>query len=403
MLEIRGKYCTAKVFTDTVEAEAIRQILQLCNQDFVSGSKVRIMPDVHAGKGCVIGFTANLGDKVIPNLVGVDLGCGMYVAELGETDIDLVKLDETIRRYIPAGVEVHEGRIVKFPELQQLYCYRDLKDTGRIERSLGTLGGGNHFIECNQDKHGDSYLVIHSGSRNLGKQVADIYQKLAVTNCSEGENYLLEREAIIQGYKRQGKKDQIQKALKQLRDKYNCMAPKYNSDFCYLTGDFREKYLHDMEICQRYAALNREIMAGIVSDKMSLPIKNSFHTVHNYIDFNDNIIRKGSVAAYKDQKIIIPINMRDGSILAVGKGNEDWNNSAPHGAGRLMSRSRAKEILDLELYKETMKDIYSTSVCLSTLDEAPMAYKPIMEIVENIVDTVDIIDIIKPIYNFKSK
>ncbi len=716
MIEIQGKHCTAKVFTDTVEAEAIGQILQLCNQDFVAGSKVRIMPDVHAGKGCVIGFTADLGDKVIPNLVGVDIGCvdmeteyltkqgwklikeynnediavfdiktrrtffekpinyiktpndkfyylktkygidqmlskehkclvetgshhrpksrnqlytitaeeiynrhsslklgfrdnficdipnleirnknwmnddqikvqvmvmadghiqengkcvcqfkkqrkidrclelldnakiyyeikdrqeeglfavvfippstekrisyfyncsiaqlkiicdevmkwdgreqdgvytsiykddvdfvqyafavngyrtsinydnregkesyrcivsdsrprvqlagvpktdinlvdsidgykycfttstgfwimrrngcicvtgncGMLCVELGKIDIDLQQLDDVIHKHIPNGRNIHEGRIVKFPELQNLYCHRDLKDTKRIERSIGTLGGGNHFIECNQDENGTYYLVIHSGSRNLGKQVADIYQKLAVDLCSGKEAYFLERDNLIQEYKKQGKRKQIQSVLEQLKKKYAKSAPKYNVDLCYLTGEYREKYLHDMEVCQRYAALNRETMTKIILDKMSLVSKGSFHTVHNYIDFSDNIIRKGSVAAYKGQKLIIPINMRDGSILAIGKGNEDWNNSAPHGAGRLMSRSKAKEVLDLELYRETMKNVYSTSVCAGTLDEAPMAYKPIEEIIANIADTVDIISTIKPVYNFKS-
>lgn len=401
MLKLKGKYNTAIVFTDNIEETAISQIIKLCNQEFIEDCKIRIMPDCHAGSGCVIGFTADLGDKVVPNLVGVDIGCGMHVTELGKVDIDLPKLDETIRQHIPAGAETHENRIVKFPELQELYCYRDLKDTKRIVESIGTLGGGNHFIECNKDEQ-NSYLVIHSGSRNLGKQVADIYQKLAIDLCSGKENYFIEKETLIQEYKKQGKRKQIQPALEKLKKKYNKLTPRYNADLCYLTGEFREKYLHDMEICQHYATLNRETMAEIILDRMSLTSKNSFHTVHNYIDFNDNIIRKGSVAAYKGQKIIIPINMRDGSIIAIGKGNPDWNYSAPHGAGRIMSRSKAKEFVSLEEFQESMKGIYTTSVNEHTLDESPMAYKPMSEIIKNIQDTADIMTVIKPIYNFKA-
>lgn len=402
MLELKGKYNTAVVFTDNIEQTAVGQIIELCNQEFTEGCKIRIMPDCHAGAGCVIGFTADLGNKVIPNLVGVDIGCGMHVTELGKVDIDLPKLDEIIRQYIPAGMETHKNRIVKFPELQELYCYRDLKDFKRIERSLGTLGGGNHFIECNQDKKGNSYLVIHSGSRNLGKQVADIYQKLAIELCSGKEDYFTERKSLIQAFKKQGKRNEIQSALEKLKKKYSHLAPKYNADLCYLSGEYRDKYLHDMEICQRYAALNRETMAEIILDRMSLASNNNFHTVHNYIDFNDNIIRKGSVAAYEGQKIIIPINMRDGSIVAVGKGNSDWNYSAPHGAGRLMSRSKAKEFVSLDEFQKSMQGIYTTSVNKHTLDESPMAYKSMDEIISNIQETVEILEIIKPVYNFKS-
>jgi len=405
MIELQGKYNTAKVFTDNIEDSAKEQIIQLLNQDFIKDCKVRIMPDCHSGSGCVIGFTANLGDKVIPNLIGVDIGCSMLTIELGQIDIDLEKLDKAINQYIPSGFNIHEGRVVRFPELQDLHCYRNLKDTKRIERSVGTLGGGNHFIEVNVDSNNNKYLVIHSGSRNLGHQVATFYQDLAIDLCSGKESYYTERENIIKTYKEQDRKTEIQQALSDLKNKYDDLQPNYPKDLCYLTGDFRDKYLHDMNICQEYATLNRETMANIILDKMfnkTLSDYDYFHTVHNYINFNDNIIRKGSVSAKKGEKILIPINMRDGSIIAVGKGNSDWNYSAPHGAGRLFSRNKAREILNLDKFKEEMNGIYSTSVNENTLDESPMAYKPMEEILENIKDTVNVLEIIKPIYNFKA-
>jgi len=405
MIELQGKYNTAKVFTDNIEDSAKEQIIQLLNQDFIKDCKVRIMPDCHSGSGCVIGFTANLGDKVIPNLIGVDIGCSMLTIELGQIDIDLEKLDKAINQYIPSGFNIHEGRVVRFPELQDLHCYRNLKDTKRIERSVGTLGGGNHFIEVNVDSNNNKYLVIHSGSRNLGHQVATFYQDLAIDLCSGKESYYTERENIIKTYKEQDRKTEIQQALSDLKNKYDDLQPNYPKDLCYLTGDFRDKYLHDMNICQEYATLNRETMANIILDKMfnkTLSDYDYFHTVHNYINFNDNIIRKGSVSAKDGEKLLIPINMRDGSIIAVGKGNPDWNYSAPHGAGRLFSRTKAREILNLDKFKEEMNGIYSTSVNENTLDESPMAYKPMEEILENIKDIVDVLEIIKPIYNFKA-
>jgi tRNA-splicing ligase RtcB len=364
ILEIRGQYNTAKVFTDNVEEATLEQITNLCNQEFTKGCKIRIMPDCHAGIGCVIGFTANLGDKVVPNLVGVDIGCGMYTLRLGKIDVDLPLLDKTIHKYIPAGREVHKKKIVSFPELQELHCFRELKEKTRIERSIGTLGGGNHFIELNKDSEENLYLVIHSGSRNLGKQVAEIYQNLAVDLCS-GE-------------------------------------PKLSRDLCFLTGEYRNRYLHDMAICQRYAILNRETIAELILEKLKLNPLESFHTVHNYINFEDNIIRKGSVSARKGEKIIIPVNMRDGSIIAIGKGNPEWNYSAPHGAGRVLSRATARKAISLEAYQEAMRGIYTTCVNEHTLDESPMVYKPMKEILPNIQDTVEVVKVIKPIYNFKS-
>ena len=404
-MELLGKYATAKVFTKDLEDGAKEQIINLLNQDFIEGSKVRIMPDVHQGMGCVIGFTADMGDKVIPNIVGVDIGCGMLTVELGDMDIDLPALDKIIYNKIPSGSKVHNERKYIFEGLKELHCLRDLKNTKRIERSIGTLGGGNHFIEIGTDDQNNKYLVIHSGSRNLGKQVAEIYQRLAIDLCSGKGDYFIKRDEIIKTYKEEGRRNEINKVLKELEKEYENLKPKYPKDLCYLTGEYREKYLHDMKICQEYASLNRMVMADIILDaltKKGLEEYNYFETIHNYINFQDNIIRKGAISAYNNEKILIPINMRDGSIIAVGKGNSDWNYSAPHGAGRLMSRNTAKEELTLEAFKKTMEGIYSTSISESTLDESPSAYKPIEDIIDHIGETADIISIIKPIYNFKA-
>ena len=405
MIEIKGKYTNAKVFTDNIDSKTVSQITNLCNQDFSEGCNIRIMPDTHAGMGCVIGFTSDLSDKVIPNIVGVDIGCGMMTVKLGKIQLNLRDLDNIIHKYIPSGKNVHEGRIAKFSKLQDLYCYRELKETKRIEKSIGTLGGGNHFIELNKDDDDNIYLVIHSGSRNLGKQVADYYQNLAIELHSGKEEYYNKKEKIIKEYKEQGKRKLIQSALKELDKEYKYKNPNYPKELCFLTGRFKERYLHDMQICQEYANLNRKIMANIILDKLfnkDLSYFKYFQTVHNYINFDDSIIRKGSVSAYKGEILLIPINMRDGSLICVGKGNSDWNYSAPHGAGRLMSRNKAKELLNIDDFKSTMKDVYSTTVNESTLDEAPMAYKSMEEIIDNIHDTVEIIKIIKPIYNFKA-
>ncbi|OOM05883.1 RtcB family protein [Clostridium saccharobutylicum] len=405
MLEVKGKYNTAKVFTDNIEVEAIEQLKELCNQSFVEGCKVRIMPDTHKGASCVIGFTADLGDKVIPNIVGVDIGCGMLTVNLGKIEIDLEKLDKIIHKYIPSGMNVHDGRVIRFPKLQNLKCYRDLKNTKRIERSIGSLGGGNHFIEINESVDGTKYLVIHSGSRNLGTQVASIYQKLAIDLCSGKEDYFVKREKIISEYKADGRRNEIQKALKDLEGLYNDLMPTYPKELCFLSGDYRKEYLHDMNICQEYAILNRNTMADIILKKLlgkGFEEFEVFSTTHNYINFKDNIIRKGSISAYEGEKVLIPLNMRDGSIIAIGKGNPDWNYSAPHGAGRIMSRTKAKEKVNLEEFKASMKGIFTTSVTEATIDEAPMVYKPKEEILQNVLQTVDIVEIIKPIYNFKA-
>jgi len=396
-----------KIFTDNIEPEALNQVYTLVKQPAFADCKVRIMPDVHAGAGCVIGFTADLGEKVIPNIVGVDIGCGMLTVELGKIDIDLATLDQIIRTNVPSGRNVHESRPFAFEELRELRCYRELKDTKRLERSLGTLGGGNHFIEVDTDKHGMKYLIIHTGSRNLGKQVAEYYQNLAVEIMQGKDELYAKQEQLIAEYKAQGRRKEIQKAIKELHRKFNPNPLNIPKDLCYLTGKYREDYLHDMKICQQFASANRyEIANAIVSDLFGADIAYwdlpMFETIHNYIEFGTNMVRKGAISAKKGEPLLIPINMRDGCILGIGKGNEDWNCSAPHGAGRIMSRSKAKEVVSLEEFENSMEGIFTTSVGQSTIDEAPMVYKPMEEIVANIADTVEICKIIKPIYNFKA-
>ena len=400
MMEIKGKISTALCYASVIEEEAIEQIRRMCDYPITEGAKIRIMPDVHSGKGCTIGTTMTVVDKAVPNIVGVDIGCGMYTVNLGKADIDLEKLDEAAH-YIPSGRNVWEGRVEKF-DLTKLRCYRELKETKWLERSLGTLGGGNHFIEIDHAADGTNYLVIHSGSRNLGKQVADLYQRLAI-NLSRGYgDYLEKRDEIIRSYKEQGRRDEIQAALKQLKwDVYEGETP-IPEDLCYLSGLYLEDYLHDVVICQRFARRNREKMAEILMERSGIVGGEAFHTIHNYIDTDEMILRKGAIAAHKGEKILIPINMRDGSVLAIGKGNPEWNYSAPHGAGRLMSRTKAKNTLSMEEYQEEMKGIYTTSVNEKTLDEAPMAYKSLEDIIDVIKESVDVIDVMKPIYNFKA-
>lgn len=391
-----------KIFTENIEPESTNQIYTLIKQPAFQNCKVRIMPDVHAGAGCVIGFTADLGDKVIPNIVGVDIGCGMLTIRLQDKEIDLPGLDNTIRKYIPSGREAHEGRMVRFDKIQELFCYRELKNAKWFERSMGTLGGGNHFIEVDVDVEGYKYLIIHSGSRNLGKQVADYYQNLAI-EIMQGKDKLYDmQEKLISEYKAQGRRKEIQQAIKELHQKFNPNPLGIPKELCYLTGKYREKYLHDMKICQEYAELNRNTMADIIIKQMGFTEVERFQTIHNYIEYDTNMVRKGAISAKNGELLLIPINMRDGCILGKGRGNDDWNQSAPHGAGRLMSRTKAKEIVKMDEYIESMSGIFTTSVDKNTIDEAPMVYKPIDEIVNNIGETVEIISIIKPIYNFKA-
>lgn len=399
MFEIKGKVNTAICYATVVEDEAIEQIRRMCDYPMSEGSQIRIMPDVHYGKGCTIGTTMTISDKAVPNVVGVDIGCGMYTVNLGHQEIDFEKLDEVCHA-IPHGNDVWNERHMKF-DLTRLECYRQLKDSKRLERSIGTLGGGNHFIEIDVASDGTKYLVIHSGSRNLGTQVAGIYQQLAIDLNKGIEPYLEAREELIRTYKEQGRRGEIEAALKQLKwEKQEMTIP---MDLCFVYGKYLDRYLHDVEICQEFALLNREKMAEIILKNCGLTGTDGFHTIHNYIDTREMILRKGSIAAHKGEKVLIPINMRDGSVLAVGKGNPEWNYSAPHGAGRIMSRSKAKSTLNMEEYKETMKGIYTTSVTTATIDEAPMAYKSLEDIIDVIRDSVDIIEIMKPIYNFKSE
>lgn len=398
MLEIKGKVNTAICYAKMIEEEAIEQIRRMCDYEFTEGSKVRIMPDVHAGKGCTIGTTMTVVDKAVPNIVGVDIGCGMYTVNIGKGDIDFKKLDEAAH-FVPSGMNVWEGRQERF-DLTELRCYRSLKDTKRLERSLGTLGGGNHFIEVDRSKDGTNYLVIHTGSRNLGKQVAEIYQQLAIDLNKGKETYFAQRDAIIKEYKAAGRRKEIQTALKALSwEQREATIPE---DLCFLYGTYFEDYLADVEICQRFAKRNREKIGEILLERTGMTGAEAFHTIHNYIDTKEMILRKGAIAAHKGEKVLIPINMRDGSVLAVGKGNPDWNYSAPHGAGRIMSRKKAKENLNLEAYRRDMEGIYTTSVNQATLDEAPMAYKSLEDIIDVIQESVDVIDVMKPIYNFKA-
>ena len=400
MIEINGQFNTAICYTDTLEDTAYAQIQTVCNEEAFKESKIRIMPDVHAGKGCTIGTTMTIIDKVVPNMVGVDIGCGMYTVALGNVDIDLEKFDEAAH-FIPSGRNVWEGRQERF-DLSVLKCYRNLKDTKRLERSLGTLGGGNHFIEIDLDENGNKYIVIHSGSRNLGTQVAEFYQKIAVDLNLGKEDYYKQREEIIRTYKEQGRRSEIQATLKALEKEFEAKAPSMPRELCFLYGTFMEDYLHDINICQQFAKRNREKMAEVLLERTGLVSLESFQTIHNYIDVDEMILRKGSVSAKNGEKLLIPINMRDGSLICVGKGNPEWNYSAPHGAGRIMSRSAAFERLTMEEYQKEMAGIYTTCVNTSTLDESPMAYKNMDEIVANIEPTAEIIAHIKPIYNFKA-
>ncbi len=398
MFEIKGKINTAVCYAKVVEDEAIEQIRRMCDYEFTEGSKIRIMPDVHAGKGCTIGTTMTVTDKAVPNIVGVDIGCGMYTVNLGKDDIDFGKLDEAAH-FVPSGMNVWEGRQERF-DLTKLRCYRSLRDTKRLERSLGTLGGGNHFIEVDRAKDGTNYLVIHSGSRNLGKQVAEIYQQLAIDLNKGKETYFKERDDIIREYKAAGRRKEIQAALEAIS--WNKREATMPEDLCFLYGSYLEDYLADVEICQTFAKRNREKIAEVLLERTGMSGTDSFHTIHNYIDTEEMILRKGAIAAHEGEKVLIPINMRDGSVLAVGKGNSEWNYSAPHGAGRIMSRKKAKENLNLDDYKHEMKGIYTTSVNEATLDEAPMAYKSLEDIIDVIKESVTVIDVMKPIYNFKA-
>ena len=400
MEEIIGKCNTAISYAKIIEDTAREQIKRMCDYECTSGSKIRIMPDVHAGAGCTIGTTMTITDKAVPNVVGVDIGCGMYTVKLDADKIDFERFDEAAH-FIPSGKNVWESRGERF-DLQELFCCRSLENTRWIERSIGTLGGGNHFIEIDKSSDGTFYLVIHSGSRNLGKQVAEIYQKLAVDLAVGKDTMFNLQEKIIKEYKAAGRRKEIQAAIKELHRKFQAQKTETPHDLCWVYGKYLAQYLHDIEICQHFARLNRERMAEILLKKTGLTALESFHTIHNYIDTEEMILRKGAIAAHAGEKVLIPINMRDGSVLAVGKGNAEWNYSAPHGAGRIMSRGTAKEKITMSDYQAAMEGIYTTSVNEFTLDESPQAYKSLDDIIDVIGETVEIVEVMKPVYNFKA-
>lgn len=407
-----------KIFTDKIDDNALEQIKTLLSIDVFSDKKIRIMPDVHAGAGCVIGFTGDLGDKVIPNIVGVDIGCGMRVLKLGNIGaIDFHAFHEHIWSNVPSGMIVREDRFGFKPLVgeemdiyreakrivTELRCYRELKDSRRINKAIGSLGGGNHFIELDKDDEDNVYLVIHTGSRNLGKQVAEIYQKRAIKHMTDGADEFEETiKRTIEEYKAAGRRSELQDVIKKMRKSQQEAEPKLPQDLCYVEGEAREDYLHDMRICQQWAVLNRKLISLLLLKFFpNISVEEEFESVHNYIS-DDNIIRKGSISADEGERCIIPLNMRDGSLLCTGKGNPEWNRSAPHGAGRVLSRTQAYEQIKMEDFEASMAGIYSESVNDFTRDESPMVYKPAGEIIANIGDTVNIDTIIRPIFNFKA-
>lgn len=398
MLEISGKYNSAKIFTDVVDNESISQVMLLLNQEFVSGSKIRLMPDIHAGAGCTIGTTMTITDKIVPNLMGVDIGCGMLTVQVEEKEIDFENLDKCIRENIPSGFNIRSKvhQYSKYVEYEKLVC-KDAIDWSRAEKSVGTLGGGNHFIEVDKDDDGNLYLVIHTGSRHFGLDIATHYQRLGYNTLNNASDEDIK--ALVDEMKAKGEHKKIEKAIKALRSTKRTNIPK---DLCYVEGQNMKDYLNDVKIAQEYAIWNRKAIADTIICEMGLSVVDCFTTTHNYIDLDEMILRKGSVSAKRGEKLLIPINMRDGSLICIGKGNEDWNYSAPHGAGRLMSRGKARETLSMEQFEREMSGIFTTSVNRGTLDESPMAYKSMDDIVSNIEDTASIISVIKPVYNFKA-
>lgn len=401
MIELNGKYANAKIFTDLVDQASISQVIELLNQPFVEGSKVRMMPDIHAGAGCTIGTTMTIRDKVCANLVGVDVGCGMLCVRIKKKEIDFDRLDEVIRKYVPSGFAIR-NKLHDYADsidLSKLRC-KEHVDIDRAYKSIGTLGGGNHFIELSVDEEGRYYLIVHTGSRHLGLQVAKYYQNLAYETLNGST--VEDQKALIEKLKSEGKHKQIEAELVKLKNTKRTHIPK---DLAYLEGQNMDDYLHDMRILHRFASQNRHAIIRTIAAGMKWDLLGGFETIHNYIDLDNPhgmILRKGAVSAEEGQRLLIPMNMRDGCLICKGKGNPDWNYSAPHGAGRIMSRSQAKRALTVEEFAESMEGIYSTCVGRDTLDEAPMVYKPMESIIDNIGDTVEIEQIIKPVYNFKA-
>ena len=398
MLELQGKYNQAKVFTDVVDPASIAQVIELCNQEFTAGSRIRLMPDVHAGVGCTVGTTMTITDKVVPNLVGVDIGCGMETVRIREDHLELQKLDKLIYEKIPSGFAIRSQahRYADRIDLEELCCARHI-DMRRAERSIGTLGGGNHFIEVDRDEEGQLYVIVHSGSRHLGLEVAKYYQEEGYKVLNRTDEAALSQ--VIAEMKAAGRQKEIQKELKRRKNLKQTSVPKA---LAYVSGALFDQYIHDMKLVQRFAALSRQAMVEEIVKGMKLHVEEQFTTVHNYIDTDAMILRKGAVSAQAGEKLLIPINMRDGSLLCVGKGNEDWNCSAPHGAGRLMSRGGAKQSFTVSQFKKEMDGIYTTSVGQNTLDECPMAYKGMEDILDNIGPTARVEKIIRPVYNFKA-
>ncbi len=398
MLEVTGKHNQAKIFTDVVDQASIAQVIELCNQEFAAGSRIRLMPDIHAGAGCTIGTTMTITDKVVPNLVGVDIGCGMETIRVRENHMELQKLDKLIYEKIPSGFDIRAKahRYLDQIDLEELCCARHV-DLLRAEKSIGTLGGGNHFIEVDRDDEGQLYVVVHSGSRHLGVEVAKYYQEEGYKALNRTDDGSLQE--LVAELKAAGRQKEIQKELKRLKNLKRTAVPR---QLAYVEGTLFEQYIHDMKLVQQFAELNRQAMIDEIVKGMKLHVEEQFTTIHNYIDTDAMILRKGAVSARAGERLLIPINMRDGSLLCVGKGNEDWNCSAPHGAGRLMSRAEAKQSFTVSEFKKQMADVYTTSVSKATLDECPMAYKGMEDILDNIGPTAEVVKIIKPIYNFKA-
>lgn len=404
MIELQGKHNTCKVFTDTADEATIHQIMLFLDQESMRGSQIRIMPDCHAGKGCVVGTTMTVKDKVIPNVVGVDIGCGMLSIKLKEKRIDLPKFDSIVYKCIPSGFDRHKVPVADF-DLSEVIADVD-RETALC--SIGSTGGGNHFIELDRDENSDIWLVIHTGSRHFGLEVAKYYQNLGYKKLSgrDASSIALYKElkhTLIEKFKAEGREAELEDALKDLRHQLRIdeeIAIPY--ELAYVEGEDLQNYLHDVHIAQMYAKLNRQTIAKILLKEAKLHAEDEFDTIHNYIDIENMILRKGSISAQLGERVIIPMNMRDGSLICIGKGNSDWNYSAPHGAGRVMSRTEARHRVSMPEFRKSMEGIYSTSVAKDTKDEAPMVYKPMEEIVSNIQETVEIVSTIKPIYNFKA-
>lgn len=396
MKTIRGKYGEAKIFTHNVDDMTIEQVTGMLNENIAVDGNVRIMPDCHAGKGSVIGTTMRIHDKVVPNLVGVDIGCGMLCTQInreGTAGVDYEKLDAAIQALVPSGMSVRNQPHRLSEQIPFDQVLAPFNET-RARLSIGTLGGGNHFIELNVDDEDNLYLVIHSGSRNLGKTIAEHYQKLA-----ESSQFTVDTASVVASLKDQGREQDIQSTLVELKSQFN----ETNKDLAYVSGSDMDNYLHDLKIAQTYAALNRQAMTDVIVEAMGWSITEQFDTIHNYIDLERMILRKGAISAQAGEVAIIPMNMRDGSLIVKGKGNPDWNYSAPHGAGRIMSRSKAFKFVNLREFEATMQDVWSSSVVESTRDESPFVYKPMEEIIRNTEDTVELLKVIKPLYNFKAK